>query len=114
MIAVERDRRLWWRGLGGRSFGCGSQRCEPSLRMTGCVGGWARSRFPSGLERKKGNGKSQYGGLSTATQKACPSTSLRIEMTGVVGEGVRRGYGDAEATIEAMDGATEGADSPRE
>ena len=35
-------------------------------------------------------------------------------MTGVVGEGVRRGYGDAEATIEAMDGATEGADSPRE
>jgi hypothetical protein len=35
---VEKGRMLWRRRLGGRSFGCGSQAREPSLRMT--VLGW--------------------------------------------------------------------------
>src|SRR5665213_1861985 len=31
---VERGERLWWCERGRRSFGCGSQKREPSLRMT--------------------------------------------------------------------------------
>ena len=52
-LRLERVWRLWWCGLGGRSFDCGSQKRESSLRMTGYVGGVGEKQIPFGNEKKE-------------------------------------------------------------